>query len=186
VAAELEAGAAAPSLALADAAAIAAEVAGQLAPQAEAKGLSLRLGGPETLPLVTDPRMLQQMLRNLLANAIEFSPAGGLVTIAVQKGEGEMRLAVGDAGAGIAAADQQAVFDRFRQLDAGSTKSHRGHGLGLSITRALAELLGGQVLLASGACAGSIFTLVLPELAAAVETLAPEGNFVLFGQTEWF
>jgi signal transduction histidine kinase len=186
VAAELEAGEAAPSLALADAAAIAAEVAGQMALQAEAKRISLRRGGLEILPLVTDPRMLLLMLRNLLANAIEFSPEGGVVTIEMQKGEGELRIAVRDAGSGIEAADQEAVFDRFRQLDAGSTKSHRGHGLGLSITRALAELLGGHVLLESAAGVGSTFTLVLPEVAAAVETLAPAGNFVLFGQTEWF
>jgi signal transduction histidine kinase len=186
VAAELEAGEAAPSLALADAAAIAAEVAGQMALQAEAKRISLRCGGLEILPLVTDPRMLLLMLRNLLANAIEFSPEGGVVTIEMQKGEGELRIAVRDAGSGIEAADQEAVFDRFRQLDAGSTKSHRGHGLGLSITRALAELLGGHVLLESAAGVGSTFTLVLPEVAAAVETLAPAENFVLFGQTEWF
>lgn len=186
VAAELEAGEAAPSPALADAAAIAAEVAGQMALQAEARGISLRRGGLATLPFVTDPRMLQLMLRNLLANAIEFSPEGGVVGIDVLVGEGGMRVAVRDAGAGIAPADQEAVFDRFRQLDAGSTKSHRGHGLGLSITRSLAELLGGCVLLESAPGAGSTFTLVLPELAASVQSLAPEGNFVLFGQTEWF
>lgn len=186
VAAELEAGEAAPSPALADAAAIAAEVAGQMALQAEAKRISLRLGGLATLPFVTDPRMLQLMLRNLLANAIEFSPEGGVVDIDVLGEEGGVRIAVRDAGAGIAPADQEAVFDRFRQLDAGSTKSHRGHGLGLSITRSLAELLGGRVQLESAPGAGSTFTLVLPELAAAVQSLAPEGNFVLFGQTEWF
>lgn len=186
VAAELEAGEAAPSPALADAAAIAAEVAGQMALQAGAKRISLRRGGLETLPLVTDPRMLQLMLRNLLANAIEFSPEGGVVTIDVFGEEGGVRIAVRDAGAGIDPGNQEAVFDRFRQLDAGSTKSHRGHGLGLSITRSLAELLGGRVLLESAPGAGSTFTLVLPELAAAVQSLAPGGNFVLFGQTEWF
>lgn len=186
LAAELEAGDAVPSPALTDVAAIAAEVASQMALQAEAKNLTLRRGGPESLPLVTDPRMLQQMIRNLLANAIEFSPAGGVVAIDLLGEEGGVRIAVRDAGAGIDPADQASIFDRFRQIDTGSTKNHRGHGLGLSITRSLAELQGGRVLLESAPGAGCIFTLDLPEMSAAVEALAPAGNFVLFGQMEWF
>jgi len=186
VAAELEAGDAVPSPALTDAAAIAAEVTCQMAFQSEAKELSLRRVGLDTLPLVTDPRMLQLMVRNLLANAIEFSPEGSEIEIDVRGGQGEMRITVRDTGAGIDPADQEAVFDRFRQLDAGSTKSHRGHGLGLSITRSLAELLGGSVLLESAPGAGSTFTLILAELTHDVQALAPEGNFVLFGQTELF
>jgi signal transduction histidine kinase len=186
VAAELEAGEARPSPALADAATIAAEVAGQMALQAEAKKISVRRGGLETLPFLSDPRMLQLMVRNLLANAIEFSPEGGVVEIDILADQEGLRIAVRDSGAGINPAEQEAVFDRFRQLDAGSTKSHRGHGLGLSITRSLAQLLGGSVLLESAPDAGSVFTLVLPELAADVEAVAPEGSFVLFGQMEWF
>jgi signal transduction histidine kinase len=186
IAAELEAGDAVPSPALTDVAAIAVEVASQMALQAEVKNITLRRGGPESLPLVTDPRMLQQMIRNLLANAIEFSPEGGVVAIDLLGEEAGGRIAVRDTGPGIDPAHQESVFDRFRQIDTGSTKSHRGHGLGLSITRSLAELLGGSVLLESAHGAGSSFTLVLPELAHDVQALAPEGNFVLFGQTELF
>lgn len=185
-AAELEAGEAVPFPALADAAAIATEVAGHMALQFEARKLVLRRVGLDSLPLVTDPRMLQLMVRNLLANAIEFSPEGSEVEIDVQGGPGELRISVRDSGAGIDPSDQEAVFDRFRQLDAGSTKNHRGHGLGLSVTRSLAQLLGGSVLLASAPGTGSTFTLVLPELADYAQVLAPEGNFVLFGQTELF
>jgi signal transduction histidine kinase len=185
-AAELEAGEAAPAPCRTDVVAILDEVLGQLAHWSAGKGLTVRRDVAGSLPFVTDAPMLQRMLLNLLANAVEFSPEGGLIEVEMEVTAGELRTVIRDRGPGIAPADQAAVFDRFRQLDGGSTKSHRGHGLGLSITRSLAELQGGCVTLVSAPGEGSVFTLLLPQAPGEAAALAPEGNLFLFDHAERF
>jgi len=186
IAAELEAGEAAPEGARVEVAGLVAGALEALRHQAEQKSIAVECIGPDRLSFVTDAAKLQLMVSNLLANALEFTPAGGRVTVEFGLDEGCLRISVRDSGPGIDPEDQELVFDRFRQLDFGSTKSHRGHGLGLSLVRALAQLLDGAVLLESSPGAGSSFTLVLPPTAAASDIAATDGNLFLFDQAEEF
>ena len=136
-----------------------------------------------TVPLFTsDAQMLQLMLINLLMNAIEFSPVGGTVRVEMEVSPVGLQLSVADHGSGIDPANQKKIFDRFVQMESGTNKSHRGHGLGLSIIRALVELLGGEVTVESARGAGARFNLSIPDpqLAASVSLHASDGNFFLF------
>lgn len=131
---------------------------------------------------VSDAQMLQVMLINLLMNAIEYSPVGGIVRVEVQVTAGRLHIAVVDNGSGIDPVDQAKIFDRFVQMESGTMRTHRGHGLGLSITRALVELLGGEVAVVSARGAGAKFILEIPapQLATPVSLHASDGNFFLF------
>lgn len=113
---------------------------------------------------VGDARKIRQVLINLLANAVKFTPAGGHVTLRATADEHAVTIAVIDDGIGIAAADQERIFEPFRQ--AGSRDGRReGTGLGLTLVRKLVELHGGRVTLASAPGAGATFTITLPRLA---------------------
>lgn len=139
-------------------------------------------GSTSSLVFVSDAQMLQVMLINLLMNAIEFSPIGGTVRVEMQISSSGLQVSVADHGSGIDPADQKKIFDRFVQMESGTTRTHRGHGLGLSITRALVELLGGEVTVVSARGAGARFNLAIPapQLAAPVSLHASDGNFFLF------
>jgi signal transduction histidine kinase len=142
-------------------------------PTAEARGVAIeRRFDSFTLPTAGDPDRLQQVIWNLLSNAVKFTPAGGIVTLALRR-EGEHdELIVSDTGIGIDPVFLPNVFDTFRQADASSTRAHGGLGLGLSIVRHLVEMHGGQVAAASeGAGTGATFTVRLP--VRAVERSRP-------------
>jgi signal transduction histidine kinase len=113
-----------------------------------------------------DPDRLQQILLNLLTNAIKFTPAGGTVSVAVTTGEDSVRIHVRDTGVGIAEDEQAHIFDPFAQGRAESTGSSDGVGLGLAISRDLADAMGGSLTLDSAAGEGSTFTVALPAAAA--------------------
>jgi CheY-like chemotaxis protein len=118
---------------------------------------------PTLTDLVLDPARLKQMLYNLLSNAIKFTGEGGHVTLrAAPQGEEEVRIEVEDDGIGIAAADLPRLFQQFQQVHTGMAKMHQGTGLGLVLTRHLAELHGGSVGVRSTLGVGSVFHLVLP------------------------
>jgi signal transduction histidine kinase/CheY-like chemotaxis protein len=110
-----------------------------------------------------DPGRLQQILWNLLSNAVKFTPEGGQVTVALDKGEQQLLLRVSDTGVGIEPAFLAHVFDRFRQADGTTSRRHGGLGLGLAIVRQLVELHGGSVRADSrGPGQGATFTVSLP------------------------
>ena len=110
-----------------------------------------------------DPSRLQQVMWNLLTNAIKFTPEGGQVTVDLAVRPGQVVARVSDSGSGIATDFLPHVFDRFRQADASTTRRHGGLGLGLSIVRQLVELHGGTVQAESaGEGRGATFTVVLP------------------------
>lgn len=186
LAAELEAGEALPAPVRVDVAALVADLLAQLEHWHAGKNLSIRADVAAPLWFSTDAAKLHRMVLNLLANAVEFSPPGGEVTVTAVSADGMLRLSVRDQGPGIDAALHEAVFDRFRQLDAGSTKNHRGHGLGLSVIRALADLLGGSVVLEDAPGGGCRFTLTLPEAKVETDAAAEQGNVFLFGGAELF
>jgi CheY-like chemotaxis protein len=135
-----------------------------IAPAAESKGVQVtnhvegRVGDVQA-----DSQRLQQVVWNLLANAVRFTPQGGWVDVAVRQTHDATQIIVGDTGAGISADFLPHVFDRFRQGQTGTTRSHGGLGLGLSIVRHLVELHGGTVRAESkGEDHGAVFTVTLP------------------------
>lgn len=111
----------------------------------------------------TDSSMLELIVSNLLSNAIEFSMPDSVVYIKTIRLSDGITIAVRDHGLGITQKDQETIFDRFIQLDQGAAKQFQGQGLGLSVAKALAELLNGSLEVVSQENAGSIFTLYLPE-----------------------
>ena len=138
-------------------------------PAAEAKGVYLStLLAPEVGAVTADPDRLQQVMWNLLTNAVKFTPAGGRVEVELRRDGERAAVRVGDTGQGIEPDFLPHVFDRFRQADMGTTRQHGGLGLGLSIVRHLVELHGGEVAAESaGRGQGSSFTLRLPLRPAA-------------------
>lgn len=138
-------------------------------PTAEAKGLVLDAQIDGTVPpLRGDAARLQQILWNLLNNAMKFTPSGGHVTVHVRRSDADVVIAVADTGAGIEESFLPHVFERFRQADASTTRQHGGLGLGLSIVKNLVEMHGGTIAAASaGPGRGSTFTVSLPACSRA-------------------
>ena len=134
-------------------------------PTADAKQVTLELDADhmEGASISGDPNRLQQVLWNLLTNAIKFTPAGGRVDVILRQEEGRLLIRVTDTGEGIPAEFLPYLFDRFRQADASTTRKHGGLGLGLSIVKHLVELHGGSISAASeGSGRGATITVSLP------------------------
>jgi two-component system, sensor histidine kinase and response regulator len=123
--------------------------------------LDLRLS-PQHDRFIADPRRLQQILFNLLDNAIKFTPKGGKVTLRVLAEEGLAMFQVKDQGIGIPEEQLPLLFQKFRQLNPGYQRQYRGTGLGLALTKQLVELHGGWINVESTEGVGSIFTVRLP------------------------
>jgi CheY-like chemotaxis protein len=128
-------------------------------------------GLPETM--YSDINRLQQILKNLLSNAFKFTSRGG-VTMTVkpaprERGEGTISFAVHDTGIGIAPEKQKLIFDAFQQADGTTSRKYGGTGLGLTISREIARLLGGSIDVDSAPDQGSTFTLNLPRSYSGVE-----------------
>jgi signal transduction histidine kinase/ActR/RegA family two-component response regulator len=135
-----------------------------LRPAAESRGVRLTTElATEAATIHADAHRLQQVLWNLLSNAVRFTPAGGEVRISARTGDRSIVIEVADTGSGIPAEHLPHVFERFRQVDSSLTRSHGGLGLGLSIVRYIVEAHGGTVRAASaGADRGATFTVELP------------------------
>ena len=131
--------------------------------EAENKGVALCAQFDAELPVWGDAVRLQQILQNLVTNAIHYTPADGTITVHSWEAEGSALVCVQDTGCGIAPEDQAAVFDRYFHTTA-NTK-HDSTGLGLTIAQELARLHHGEILLESEVGKGSCFTLKLPLLA---------------------
>jgi signal transduction histidine kinase len=148
-----------------------------LMPTASTKGVGIACTiDPSTHAVAGDAPRIQQMLSNLLVNAVRFTSAGGQVTIAVRNSGGYVSLAVRDNGAGIDPAFLPHIFEGFRQADGSLTRQHGGLGLGLALVKRFAELHGGRVHADSdGLGQGATFTLELPKASErdAVESGGP-------------
>jgi signal transduction histidine kinase len=133
-------------------------------PTAEAKGITLGANfRPEPEETLGDSTRLQQVVWNLLANAIKFTPTGGRVELRMQSESDHVRITVTDTGKGIDVGFLPFIFDRFRQADPSSARRVGGLGLGLSLVKHLVELHGGTIAAASeGVGRGSTFTVMLP------------------------
>lgn len=135
-------------------------------PAAEARSIHLtNMLDPDAGPVSGDPDRLQQIVWNLLTNAIKFTPKEGRVQVRLERVNSHLEISVTDTGEGISPDFLPYVFDRFRQEDSTSHRSYRGLGLGLAIVRQLTELHGGTVAADSrGTAQGSTFTIRLPLL----------------------
>ena len=142
-------------------------------PEAQAKGLRLAVVlGPSPALIAGDPFRLQQILSNLLVNAVKFTPSGGTVEVRLERRGTEVQISVRDTGTGIRSDFLPYVFDRFRQGDSSEARAHGGLGLGLAIVRHLVELHNGSIRAESpGEGQGATFTVRLPTLVGAEESL---------------
>jgi signal transduction histidine kinase len=137
------------------------EMAARLQPLAEDAGLDLRLD-LEAVEAVADPRVLESVVRNLIANAVRYTPSGGVVTIWARKRGSDAVIGVRDTGIGIAPEHRARIFDRLYRADEARSRSTGGSGLGLAIAARAAAALHGHLELESEVGAGSEFRLVLP------------------------
>lgn len=151
-------------------------------PQADKKQVELRVSIPPNLPAIeTDAGKFQQIIFNFLSNAVKFTPAQGVVTVAANlieptpgQPEPRVRVSVKDTGPGIPEDQQERIFEKFTQLDATVTKEHGGTGLGLTISRDLAAMLHGRIELESEPGKGATFSLIIPlKLETRSEPLMP-------------
>lgn len=137
-------------------------------PLAEKRGLVLTGEIPREIDTIKgDPRRIEQVILNLLSNAIKFTEKGS-VRVVCELDENSIIVKVVDTGIGIREEDAEKIFQTFRQVDTGLNRSHEGTGLGLSISKRLAELMGGDLKVASVLGSGSTFSFSLPKNGGAV------------------
>jgi len=137
---------------------------------ADAKNLTITSDlNPGVPPISGDPGRLQQILWNVLSNAIKFTPSGGRIDVALRNSDGQAEIAIRDTGVGIRKNILPYIFDRFRQADSSTSRAYGGLGLGLAIVRHLVEMHGGTVEASSeGEGKGSEFRLRFPTLDSSV------------------
>jgi signal transduction histidine kinase len=131
--------------------------------RAQRHGIELNLETDEAIGAFrADERKFKQIMLNLLSNAVKFTPEGGKIGVRARPVGNAVEIAVTDTGVGIAAEDQESVFDEFKQVGRDYTKKAEGTGLGLALTKRFVELHGGSIRLASTPGQGSTFTVTIP------------------------
>jgi CheY-like chemotaxis protein len=156
---------------------------------AEAKNIRIELMlDSQAGPISCDSHRLEQVVWNLLTNAVKFTPKNGRIQVILERKDSYVLLRVSDTGIGVAPEFLPLVFDRFLQADASTTREHGGLGIGLALVRQIVELHGGTVTAASlGRYQGTTFTVRLPVRIVheeAAEELAPAESAVSFIQQE--
>ncbi|WP_066300153.1 sensor histidine kinase [Arthrobacter luteolus] len=134
---------------------------------AENRNITLVVGGTAENPVYADGPMLTTAFRNLIDNAIRYSPEGSQVGVGIRSRDGLAQITVTDRGPGIPAEDQERVFERFYRLDSARSRNTGGNGLGLSIVKHVVSNHGGEISLWSQPGQGSTFTVRLPEMDTA-------------------
>ena len=130
--------------------------------RATVEGVRVELSAdPEIDPVEGDERRIRQVVFNLLANAVKFTPEGGAVDVSAARRNGEVRISVSDTGPGVAPEDRERIFEEFQQTDVGVGVGE-GTGLGLALSKRLVELHGGRIWVDSELGAGSTFVFTLP------------------------
>lgn len=167
-----DAGVMQPRFRTTDLAQISGAVLDRLRGKATERGVDLRLAAVGPVETLVDPGLIEQLLWNLVDNAVKFSPAGGPVEVRLASTGDEVSLSVTDEGPGIPDRDLESIFDRFYRVDPARTAGERGGtGLGLAIVRAIAEAHGGRVAAANREGGGAVFTATFP--AVPIATNAP-------------
>jgi signal transduction histidine kinase/CheY-like chemotaxis protein len=149
-------------------------LADEFAAEADSKGLSLRVRAPDVW-VESDGFLLERIVRNLLSNALRHTRQGG-VLISARRCHGQLRLQIWDSGSGIAPEHQSRIFEEFYQISPEETQTRHGLGLGLSIVRRLARLLGYPLQLHSRLGQGTVFSLDVPILANGPADIDPPGE----------
>lgn len=141
-------------------------------PVAQEKKLDFEIDIDAAIPrsFETDPQRLEQILKNLISNAIKFTDRGKVVLAIAAKGEDQIMFSVSDTGIGISGEQLKSIFEAFHQADSTISRRYGGTGLGLSISRQLARLLGGGIHVESTPGQGSRFTLTLPLKTGVIDT----------------
>jgi len=137
-------------------------VAGNFETLAEGHRIRFSVETPETVPAQVDPDKLQRVLLNLLANAFKFTPEGGVIRCVLTVEKAEAVIRIHDSGPGVPDELREAIFERFRQAEGGSTRQFGGTGLGLAIVRDFIELHGGTAAVDASPEGGALFTVRLP------------------------
>jgi signal transduction histidine kinase len=127
----------------------------------------------------TDSEKLRLVLSNLIDNAIKFSK-NNKVIVSRKIEDGNLIISVQDFGIGISEKNQQIIFDRFKRLDTGINSVNRGHGLGLSINKALLDFLNGTINIDSRKNEGTVFTIMIPEALHDAESFSADGSDYIF------
>ncbi|MFO8175494.1 MAG: ATP-binding protein [Longimicrobiales bacterium] len=132
--------------------------------QAAEKGIRVRGPGPSPVPVAMDPDLMDQVVWNLLGNALKFTPSGGEVAVSVKEEKGRVKLEIADTGPGIPEEKLDRVFHRFFRIDEARTVDGQegGTGLGLAIVKAIVDLHGGSVSAANRSGGGAVFSVSLP------------------------
>jgi len=128
----------------------------------------------------TDSEKLKLILSNLINNALKYSYKDSKVIVKIWVDDDELNVSVQDYGTGISEKNQKIIFERFKRLDSGINSINRGHGLGLSITKALLDVLGGKIEIDSKKGEGSTFSITLPEAKNIIDGFSGDGNDVFF------
>jgi len=151
---------------------VVSEAVETILPAADAKQIRVQsILDPRAAPISGDPDRLQQIVWNLVSNAVKFTRKGGLVQVRLERVNSHVEIVISDNGIGISPDFLPHIFERFRQADSGTTREHGGIGLGLAIVRHLVELHGGTIYAASGGCdTGATFRVRLPLMIVHLET----------------
>lgn len=150
------------------------QVIGRFSPQAEKAQVKLEFLPHNTTPLFANKDQMEQVLINLIDNAIKYTQAGGRVSVAIETTPEEVRVEVTDTGIGIMSQDLPRVFERFYRVDKARSRQSGGTGLGLAIVKNIVEMHGGVVTVQSEYGRGSTFGFTLPQ--AYAETLSPSNE----------
>ncbi len=186
VAAKIEAGEVAPNITKVNIRSLIQNVIDSFNIVSRKMGISIDLqfnvdyGFGKNLYFKTDSEKLKLILSNLINNALKYSYKDSKVIIKVSIEDDILHVAVQDFGTGISEKNQKIIFERFKRLDSGINSINRGHGLGLSITKALLDVLDGDITIDSKKGEGSTFSISLPEAKNMIEGFSGEGNDIFF------
>ncbi|MBS3771372.1 MAG: HAMP domain-containing histidine kinase, partial [Bacteroidales bacterium] len=133
----------------------------------------------------TDPEKVKLIISNLLSNAVKYSYEDSNVVVKTWESDEKLFISVKDYGTGISKENQEIIFDRFKKLDSGINSVYRGHGLGLSINKALIDLLNGDINIQTEKGKGSEFIISIPEMQNNISGFAFDDNETFFGKEDF-
>ncbi len=186
VAAKIEAGEIAPNITKVNIKSLVQNVIDSFNIISRKMGISINLqydidyGFGKNLYFKTDSEKLRLILSNLINNALKYSYKDSDVILKVNIEDDILEISVQDFGTGISEKNQKIIFERFKRLDSGINSINRGHGLGLSITKSLLDVVGGSISIDSKKGEGSTFSINLPEAKNIIEGFSGEGNDIFF------
>jgi signal transduction histidine kinase len=186
IASEIEMGAIQPMIAQVDIMSLVESQIDYLRLKVNSSQVAIALQATDSVIHPTDSYLLQSVLSNLLANAIEYSGAARKVDVKILTNDRGLLISITDFGEGISIDKQRLLFSRFKQLDSRTTKLHKGQGLGLAIVHELVTILGGTIELNSSEKCGTSITMTFPKPDVTPNVTSSYGNDVIFSDGEEF